>query len=699
MSTQACVREKNGKLSLSPSFNRSYVHAELQKVLGVKIPPQLSRAVALTCEPQKVGQVARAIKLICESSGAGIESFLKEFRDENLSREISKSPQAFSRICAAAKDEFLGALDTLKQDAVARAFAADPTGVSNAIAEICKAAKANKAEALWALSTTGISGAFAKNPKAISSAFLSIIRDSGAHSSGAFWLLGSKPLSAAFARNPKAISLALSRIALASGKNASDAFSVLERREAALAFAKNPEEIASAFEKISSSLGEAAVDAFLLLSTREVSIEFAKNPSKTAESFARIANSMGGYSGRAFSKLCAQWASAPFSKNIEGISYALEKLGNTRGIALKSAFEVISSRDFINSFCKNPMGMVDSFIEASKISGRKQQLLFSFYFALAHKGFGGREFLEQPQKIVRLAEAFSQTDVYYYLRDAFKRGDRDSIESMLSALDDPHRLFAVYGITPLTDYRHHWKAGRELAREAGVGIEDREVFINFAYAQDKIGREKTIAIHREFGIEYFARYSKEELESLYGQIGENGDDRPLLLVAYNKFDDIQAFYGGAKAREGLAGNGSYYNTIFIEAETEEQFYRKAKELGERYFGISALILGGHGTARDIRMGPGESEDNFIDLSDEKEMRALNGLFVGEPLIILESCLTAKGIGPKISQLWGAELFAPSSHTYLEKLERDEQGKILNVVYKSGGTRFLRGEPLAGQDAQ
>jgi hypothetical protein len=242
-------------------------------------------------------------------------------------------------------------------------------------------------------------------------------------------------------------------------------------------------------------------------------------------------------------------------------------------------------------------------------------------------------------------------------------------------------------------YLENWEEGRKLARKAGVKIEDREVFLNFAYAQDKIGEEKAIALHKAFGIEYFARYSQEELDDAYAQIRKmlTGEDtRPVLFRVYNKYDWNKAFYSSDMSKVVEKG---YYQVIPIEVETEGEFFEMARRIG-RYSKVSAALFGGHGEAGNLRLGPGESEEYFLDLTDKKEFELLEQILGENPLIILEACSTGKELGPKVSKELGATVFAPKAPSSLLGFGFAANGRIKSVRYSKGvGAKFVSGREV------
>ncbi|MBN2121918.1 hypothetical protein JW721_02585 [Candidatus Micrarchaeota archaeon] len=635
----------SGRLLATPTLTPDYVQRELEERVGAQLPPQIAQAILKTGNFQRLNRVAHTLKKIISHSGENSEAALNRFSDEGLSRLLTLHPGAFFMISRAAREGTPDALAALSNRELSSAFSKDPAKIASAFARIGRVAAKSREGAFFLLSQEPVATAFARNPKLVADAFARI----GTHAPEAFWALASEDASREFAKRPANISRALRRIGKAAGDAAGTAFWAIEREGIFPMFLENPSRVASLFSRIGKSAGGGpSWEAFRVIGSEEVAMAFAKNPKKVTDALVRIGRAAGEAAEYAFS--------------------ALRPLGA--------------------EFAKDPAKVAGIFEEACRICGRKKEAAFG----LMSKRLVAKELSLDPSRITKLAEASAYSLILLTLSEAEKTGKPENVKEVLSLLDNPDKIPAKALIGNLSDYKGKWKAGRKLAREAGVTIEDREVFINFAYAQGTIGAQKTRELYNEFGIEYFARYSKKELESLYGHIGDKADGRPLLLVMQGKYDDIGVLYDAQMfgVRRELVEKG-YYNIIFVEAENEREFYEKAEKFGEKYFGISALMIGAHGTADSIRLGPGSSEESLLDLTDEAEMRALRPLFSEDLTIVLNSCSTGKGkesIGPRISRTWGATLFAPELRTRITSFELTGEGELIRPIYRKGGKVFV-----------
>jgi hypothetical protein len=456
-------------------------------------------------------------------------------------------------------------------------------------------------------------------------------------------------------KSPKKIAKvakALRRIAESSGEKAEDAFTYLSNKRLAKMLVANPEETG----RISASAKSATPQAFFSLSRKAVSEAFLEEPGRVADAFVQVAEA-----------------------SEENAKYALGAIS-----------------EFPVHFHASPEGVSRRIAFASKACGRKGKLFFSL---MRHKRIKS-EIKNDFGKLTELAEASAYTSLPYYL-DLLSKEKKDTetsvrmISQMLDAIGEPDVLAKRYGIPSLATFRNDLARGEKIAREAGVTIDDREIFLNFAHAEFTIGKEKTIALHREFGIEYFARYTDGELEGMCRQLGNSEDSRPLLLIAYNKSDQSNTFYKRKELRIKLAKKG-YYNTIFFEAGSEYEFYEMAKKFAQKHGSISALIIGGHGEAGSIRFGAGDGEEASLDLSDSAEMESLRGLFSEDAIVLLDSCSTGAGkgsIGESASKQWEVELLAPEDSAEMQKILTGKNGRITGAEYNADAARFKNGKEV------
>ncbi|MBN2121920.1 hypothetical protein JW721_02595 [Candidatus Micrarchaeota archaeon] len=647
-----------GRLAMAPSLDNSYVQEQLQKMVGTKVPEELANAIVETGQASKVREIAEALENIIEYSGMESEHAVNCFEDESLAKSFVSHTESFVSISEAAKKGTKEAFDALKQEDISRAFA--------------------------------------KNPEKATDAFVRIAWEAGTHQGDAFWTLARKPIAAAFAKDMDKTGHALERIGIAAGTHAGDAFWALGRLPIAKAFAKNMEQTTKALEDIGTAAGAHSGDAFWLLGSRDIAPLFGKKPSQVADTFVSIVEASGEYSGRIFTRLGKKGVIEHFAKNMDGVVDAFSRISESNGLGKEYAMGVICTEEFIGGKFATPSQLADAFVESADICGRKNIRMFSMLLY----GPLRKAMAADPTRIAKLAEASTYTPILRTVIDMVKNDDPAEAKQISRLLDNPSEL-AKTAITSLLLHRSEWEAGRALAKASGVRVEDREVFINFAYAEENIGAEKTKAIYREYGIEYFARYSKEELEDLYEHIGETEDNRPLLLIAYNKSDDTNVFYLPeiVGEREILERKG-HYNIVFVEAENKAELFEKAKKFSEKYFGISDIMIGGHGTAKSIRLGPGLNgtpEGNFLNLLDMKDLEALKGLFADDARVFLASCSTGKdekAIGARISDAWDAELVAPKQPADILGFDLDEKGRITGPIYNVDEGLFIDGVELS-----
>jgi hypothetical protein len=503
------------------------------------------------------------------------------------------------------------------------------------------------------------------------------------------------------------VSDALEQISLSAGKNAKETLALFQNEDLSAMLVANPKEFA---RMAKAAMGLPAEAFKAVLHFKE---EFSREPKRITDAIVRIAEATCKDTSQAFNPQGLMFLhnlepiAKAFAKNPEEVSKAFESIFNTYKEESKYAFWTLIP--FAEAFAKNPAKAAETFSEISRLCGRRRKAVLSVAFGVA-KFLEGRDFTKDFSRLQKLAESAAYSNLTNQLKEAIsdenvkkkgKRAARGEALYLLSVLDHPEEIIEEYGMGSLPEYRDKWEEGRDLAFSAGIKFDDREVFMNFAYAKETIGAQKTRAIYREYGIEYFARYSKKELESLYEHIGEKEDNRPLLLIGNNKSDYNGGFYADMETRTLLTERGKHnkYNVIIFEAETEEEFYEKATKFGEKYFGISVLIIGGHGSANSITLGPGDSEENQLDLSDIKELKKLHGLFAENPIIILDSCSTGaneKAIGAHISEVWGAYLFAPAVPTYVDEFVLNNDGSIMDVLYAKGRRKFSRGKEMPGK---
>jgi hypothetical protein len=236
----------------------------------------------------------------------------------------------------------------------------------------------------------------------------------------------------------------------------------------------------------------------------------------------------------------------------------------------------------------------------------------------------------------------------------------------------------------------------------GLDVTDRELLFNFVYAIATIGSEMAAQIHSRLGIVHFARYTQHTLEEIYHNItNPTRDQRPVAFLYMNRQADWNnAFYNDSTQVDSLTRG---YRLIIVEDSTDHRFYQSAIQTATRLGPIRAVGIGGHGKPDEIRVGPGRSEESFIDLTDTTEMNLLldRNILTRDAIIFMIACSTGNTEhGSPIAQetsraLGGRRVFAPSIPTNIREFEFDGTGMITNVHYnEESATRTFSSDLLA-----
>jgi hypothetical protein len=686
------------------------------------IPEELVSELLKNNEPARISEVADALSItVLRAKGT---SCLGKFKSRALCRMIVSSPKEFARVfrsfpstetivndafyILSRKSVYSAFMEDPKKMAAALAktgssagycagmaftllgrkalcpkFARNPLEIAAAIARICDSAESRRKEALELLSSNSALASFAKSPRE----FSAIIETAGVSPKEAFRLLGKKLMAEAFRANPERISKLLVKIGKSAGSDVHYAFHCLCIAPVTDAFCKDPEGITALLIGLSKLAGPCAGGAFYLLGKKGIANAFKAGPEFIISNLSRALKNSGGEAnmGYALSLLANKHINPLFAKNPKEFTDSLVRILRA---AKKNAFQAIwALYEHAEEFASNPKRIERIFVQISGISGRSRRKVFDLMRnEHAVSAFGG-----DLETFVKLAEASAYSRAIYRLEKFCDEEDTASMEKMARLLGDPDAMAEEYGIETLKDYRGSWREGRKLARAAGCSVEDREVFTNFAYAIDAIGEERAIAIHREYGIEYFARYSKKELRNLHRSIRRGRSRKPLLLISYCKSDHRGSYYFRLPKREKLWDEGSY-NIIILEAENEKELYSKARKFGNKFGGIDTFLIGGHGSGEFLRLGEGEDEEDLLGISDLDEIRGLRTLFVKNPLVILDSCLTGgegSTIGAQMSGVLGVDLIAPEGITSIEDYILTKKGRIKDIKYKGEDATFFR----------
>ncbi|MBN2121982.1 hypothetical protein JW721_02910 [Candidatus Micrarchaeota archaeon] len=691
----AMKQKKNGeseKLALIPSLSPDAVREQLEAQVRAqngpetKIPQKLVLEICASAKRPRLQSIAESLGQIARFSGSAAENAFFALSRHSIASAFSKNPKRIADALgqmqnAMGIDAFDEALMVLARKPIAEAFAKNPAKISKALSLIGSKGTPGASEAIWLLGTNKCAREFAQNPEKITNAILRIRGAAGDNSKEAFSALTRPNLSLAFAQDTAGTTLAFVRMAEDFGTSSAKVF---------LHLATKKKDYDSAPKRFRSSDkgGSGMAVAATLLMREDFALAFLQNPNHALGTIIRLNEIFGKDEKGGLLSPSNEPLLPLFARNFREVSDALEDFSKIEGVGQDYAYNFL--RIFAREFAASPHEAGEAIASAARIAGRKSQRINKLLLE-------NPEFKDEISKdlgnLVKLAEASCYSTLIKSLEIRLKDARPNETKELASGLSEPESLVAKIGAfrSKPYSYKGKWGDGRELAREAGLFLDDREAFINFAYAKDQIGKEKTIALHKEFGIEYFARYSKEELEELYKHTKNIEDNRPLLIIAHNKYDYSGSFYDDYEYRSSLLTDG-YYNVIFIEAETEDEFYKRVKSAGERYFGISVLQISAHGDPRRMEMGAADTEKSFIDLTDLGKLRRLRRMFAEDAIVILSSCSTGQdewALGARISSAWKAELIAPSVPTST-KGYITENKRIVGVEYGRGGKRFING---------
>jgi len=223
---------------------------------------------------------------------------------------------------------------------------------------------------------------------------------------------------------------------------------------------------------------------------------------------------------------------------------------------------------------------------------------------------------------------------------------------------------------------------------------NKETLEHFSQATTEIGAPLIEKLYREFGIEYFGRYtgiglSAANQASLLRVIAANSllenDPKPVLLVATNQYDHNGAFgYMGLYKYEDFQND---FKILAVEGRSDKKLIQRILHVGTAHGKIKFLVLGGHGNPTRITLGKGPGAHRAIDTRDKKLLRRIRPVLADNAKIILNSCKTGawanRGIGHCISKNCGAETFAPQKVCHSFFLRYDAQKDQLTVDYDYG----------------
>ncbi len=216
---------------------------------------------------------------------------------------------------------------------------------------------------------------------------------------------------------------------------------------------------------------------------------------------------------------------------------------------------------------------------------------------------------------------------------------------------------------------------------------------DIAYADEKLGAEKTHLLYERFNITYFYRYSENVLGHLVEMAKDPNykRDLPLLFAIVAKTDYPDMFRWG---------RGFEYDprirVVVVEVGSRNEYYRYSKWVKRRYGNPSILFQTSHGMRYAALLGPMRNPDASISLKNEDEFRErIRGIYGDEPpkQIVINACSTGSSTadyGPSSDWLKGksnqpnlAQMFADAFGTDVYAAEGREALWDFNIEVKNG----------------
>ncbi|MEM4389611.1 MAG: hypothetical protein QXG98_03030, partial [Candidatus Micrarchaeia archaeon] len=314
------------------------------------------------------------------------------------------------------------------------------------------------------------------------------------------------------------------------------------------------------------------------------------------------------------------------------------------------AFKALANEAVGKLFAKDPEKVVELFEKINKVAGEDAWVAFK---ALANEAVG-KLFAKDPEKVIRAFEGVVRI-----------------------ASEDAEKVFEAL-----------------VYREVNEG--ELDFFIRLAGEADLRNRLKD-----KFNIDFVMRYPGGVLEDMLS--GRRDPARPLAIIAYPKYDDNGAFYSNKIWQLYRAG----FQVVVFESRNEGEFMEWVERIVAKWGPADVVVLGGHGEPQKIQLGAGESEENFLDVTDNDVLEALkrlvgpSGMFGPGGVFVLESCSTGDpkttdNIAQVISKRTGTRVFAPDKRTAISNfnIRRDENGRpVLDSVDYYGPTEqvYEKGE--------
>ena len=313
--------------------------------------------------------------------------------------------------------------------------------------------------------------------------------------------------------------------------------------------------------------------------------------------------------------------------------------------------------------------------------------------------FGGQRDRERTSEMVMGLADECKGKEQFVLLVAFMKDSSDA--AMILRAEELIEDALMPAGLPTQELLSDWRRSTKPERESHVR------YANFKAIID-IERKKKGAcefLHKEFGISDFGRYPT---KLLLKQVEEfESRKNPYGVIIFPRDDWNGAFYGDVYALKELYEQlGGEFSLRVFECETKTDIARVLIKSDRRYnpkdgsgHKISLLVLGGHGTERNINFGGyGEKLKANRSLSADDLMgggvRRAGQFFEENPTIILSSCSTGAegGIGQELSERFGAKVIAPKEPTSMEAIyasRRRGQTKFrFNAKYVAAGSKKL-----------
>ncbi|MEM3030538.1 MAG: hypothetical protein QXH27_02275, partial [Candidatus Micrarchaeia archaeon] len=337
-------------------------------------------------------------------------------------------------------------------------------------------------------------------------------------------------------------------------------------------------------------------------------------------------------------------------------------------------FEALANEAVGKLFAEDPEKVVELFEKIKRVTGGDAWMAFK---ALANEAVG-KLFAKDPEKVVGLFEKINKVgskDAWM----AFEALDNEAVRKLFA--EDPEKVIRAFeGVVRIASEDAEKVFEALVYREVNEG--ELDFFIRLAGEADLRNRLK-----EEFNIDFIMRYPGGVLEDMLS--GRRDPARPLAIIAYPKYDHNRAFYFNKIWQLYRAG----FQVVVFESGNEGEFKEWMKRIVAKWGPADVVVLGGHGKPQEIRLGAGESEENFLDVTDGDVLKALKPLVKPGGMFVLDSCSTGDSkttdnIAQVISGSTGTIVFAPERPTAISNfnIQYDENWRpVLDSVDYFGPT--------------